>query len=259
MCEPISRARLVEPARRACAGRSGRRVRGSEPRITFSSTVRLSASMKCWWTMPMPAAIAARGRPEGDLRAVDRDRAGVRLVHAVQRLHQRRLAGTVLPDDGVDRAGPHREPDVVVGDDAGEAFLDAVSSTAERRTVDGRWVATVPARVLRGHPLRARWPGGVRRQPLRRRRHRDVRCGERIPDRRSRVDACPSGSVSARPTGRPAANERSPGAWCPGTPARASVSDHGPAGRWTGRGWTGQPVADRWARSVRGRPDRSGP
>ncbi len=27
----------------------------SAPRTTFSSTVRLSASMKCWYTMPMPA------------------------------------------------------------------------------------------------------------------------------------------------------------------------------------------------------------
>src|SRR3954468_22847993 len=34
---------------------------GSLPRMMFSRTVKLSASMKCWWTMPMPAAIAAVG------------------------------------------------------------------------------------------------------------------------------------------------------------------------------------------------------
>ncbi len=33
----------------------------SLPRTTFSRTVRLSASMKCWWTMPMPAAMASAG------------------------------------------------------------------------------------------------------------------------------------------------------------------------------------------------------
>ena len=41
----------------------------SAPRTTFSSTVKGSTSMKCWWTMPIPARIAARlsgigvGRP----------------------------------------------------------------------------------------------------------------------------------------------------------------------------------------------------
>ena len=34
---------------------------GSAPSTTFSSTVRLSASMKCWCTMPIPAAIASPG------------------------------------------------------------------------------------------------------------------------------------------------------------------------------------------------------
>ena len=33
--------------------------RASAPRITFSRTVKLSTSMKCWCTIPMPAAIAA--------------------------------------------------------------------------------------------------------------------------------------------------------------------------------------------------------
>ena len=33
----------------------------SAPSVTFSSTVRLSASMKCWKTIPMPWAIASAG------------------------------------------------------------------------------------------------------------------------------------------------------------------------------------------------------
>ena len=33
----------------------------SLPSITFSATVKGGMSMKCWWTMPMPAAIASPG------------------------------------------------------------------------------------------------------------------------------------------------------------------------------------------------------
>ena len=34
---------------------------GSLPRMMFSSTVKLSASLKCWCTMPMPAPMASAG------------------------------------------------------------------------------------------------------------------------------------------------------------------------------------------------------
>ena len=48
------------------------RVKGchsdSLPSITLSRTVRLSASVKCWCTMPMPAASAALGLPGGSGR-----------------------------------------------------------------------------------------------------------------------------------------------------------------------------------------------
>ena len=48
---------------------AARRVKGcasdSLPSMTLSSTLRLSASVKCWCTMPMPAASAARGLPGG--------------------------------------------------------------------------------------------------------------------------------------------------------------------------------------------------
>lgn len=33
----------------------------SPPRTTFSRTVKLSASMKCWCTMPMPCSMASPG------------------------------------------------------------------------------------------------------------------------------------------------------------------------------------------------------
>ena len=59
---------------------------------------------------------------EADLPPVDGDGALVRLLHAVEDLHQGRLAGAVLPDDGVHRAGPHDDLDVGVGHHAGEAL-----------------------------------------------------------------------------------------------------------------------------------------
>jgi hypothetical protein len=34
---------------------------GSTPSITFSATVNTGTSMKCWCTMPMPAAMASAG------------------------------------------------------------------------------------------------------------------------------------------------------------------------------------------------------
>ena len=33
----------------------------SRPSMTFSATVKTGTSMKCWCTMPMPAAIASLG------------------------------------------------------------------------------------------------------------------------------------------------------------------------------------------------------
>ena len=53
-----SAARSRAAARRRAPARRGRHS-GSVPSITLSSTDRLSASVKCWWTMPMPL----RARP----------------------------------------------------------------------------------------------------------------------------------------------------------------------------------------------------
>lgn len=62
---------------------------------------------------------------EGDPLAVDGDGALVRLLHAVEDLHQRRLAGAVLAHEGVHRATANRDVDVVVGHDAWESLGDA--------------------------------------------------------------------------------------------------------------------------------------
>ena len=41
--------------------RSNRKRGWSMPSRTFSATVIEGTSAKCWWTMPMPCAIASRG------------------------------------------------------------------------------------------------------------------------------------------------------------------------------------------------------
>jgi len=60
-----------------------------------------------------------------DLLPVEVHHAGIGLGHAVDQLHQRRFAGTVLAQDGVNAAGRHAERDVVVGHHAGIALGDA--------------------------------------------------------------------------------------------------------------------------------------
>ena len=86
----------------------------------FSSTVIASNSEKCWNTMPMPIARAARGFGMLHRRAVEADLALVGVQDAVDHLDQRRLAGAVLAEQRVDLAGRHPEADVVVGEHARE-------------------------------------------------------------------------------------------------------------------------------------------
>ena len=61
----------------------------------------------------------------GPLLPVDQDLAAVGLVEAVEDVHQRRLAGAVLADDAVDRAGRDDEVDRPVGVDGAEPLVDA--------------------------------------------------------------------------------------------------------------------------------------
>ena len=65
--------------------------------------------------------LRAADRP---LLAVDQDLAAVGLVEAVEDVHQRRLAGAVLADDAVDRAGRDDEVDRPVGVDGAEPLVD---------------------------------------------------------------------------------------------------------------------------------------
>ena len=53
-----------------------------------------------------------QGMGEGDHLTVEGDRATARLMSAGDDLHQRRLAGSVLADDGMDLAGDDVEVDI---------------------------------------------------------------------------------------------------------------------------------------------------
>ena len=103
----------------------------------------------------------ADAEPAGARRVADLDpgafpfdRSGIRLDHAVDDLHQRRLAGAVLAQHRVDLAGQHVERDAVVRHDrrvdlgdAVEGEACAVRSELTRRVIrPGRASARVPAR-----------------------------------------------------------------------------------------------------------------
>ena len=113
----------------------------------FSATVITGISMKCWCTIPTPASIAALGEPSCTGLPAITDLALVRVVEPVEDVHQRRLAGAVLAEQGVDLALPQVEVDVVVRDDAREALRDVAhlehgagrSRAIEARFYGSRW------------------------------------------------------------------------------------------------------------------------
>ena len=111
-------------ARAPPAPRAGRHS-GSVPSITLSSTHRLSASVKCWCTMPMPAASAA-------VRLARRRAAGRRPRSCRRRRRSGRTGST--PASTCRRRSrraapaprrPEVERDRVVGDQRAEALGDA--------------------------------------------------------------------------------------------------------------------------------------
>ena len=81
--------------------------------------------MKCWWTMLIPRAMASAGPAIRTGCAVEQDLALVRPRQAVEDVHEGRLAGPVLAEEGVDLAGADVQVDAVVGDHPGIALRDA--------------------------------------------------------------------------------------------------------------------------------------
>ena len=148
------------------------------PIATFSATVRVSTSMKCWWIIPMPRAMASVGLRDVDRFAVESDLALVGPVEAVEDLHQRALAGTVLAQQGVHLTGAHLEVDTVAGHHAWEPLDDA----AHR---EHRGLGHVVVLLY--------WVGrGTRSVP------RPITCSLRRRDDRTVDDAC-DGRIGLRP------------------------------------------------------------
>ena len=123
----------------------------SSPRMMFSATVRTGTSMKCWWTMLMPRAMASDGPVSVTSLPSSRILPSSGRGQPVEDVHERGLAGAVLAEQGVDLAGPDLEVDVVVGDDARIALGDAAHlerGCRDGRDVDGRVSAGVASLVI---------------------------------------------------------------------------------------------------------------
>ena len=140
---------LAQLARCAGAPRAGRGRGGcaivSSPSRMLSATLRTGTSMKCWWTMLMPRAMASVGPGDAHLVAVQQDLALVRACEPVEDVHERGLAGPVLAEQGVDLARAHVQVDVVVGDHTRVALGDAPH--LQRRREDRSF-----RRVISGSP-----------------------------------------------------------------------------------------------------------
>ena len=106
--------------------------------------------------MPIPWSHRLARRADRDRLAVDEDLALVRAEHAVDDVHQRRLARAVLAEQRVDLAAPQREVDGVVGRQRAEALGDAAELESELRGIRMRaGGVTAPASLLRRCPGRS--------------------------------------------------------------------------------------------------------
>ena len=81
--------------------------------------------------------------------AVDEDLALVRLQQPVEDVHQGRLAGAVLAEQGVDLARLDGEVDVVVGDQVAEALGDAAQFESQRNLPEAAMRAWLPGPASR--------------------------------------------------------------------------------------------------------------
>ena len=124
--EPVVALEPLQLGPRPGERRAASRAPPSAPSMTFSSTVNGSTSMKCWWTMPMPAAIAScaagdadrPGRRRGSRRRrPGRSRRGSTSASTCRRRSRRRCRGWC-------RAGPTRSMSRLAWTGA-EALVDA--------------------------------------------------------------------------------------------------------------------------------------
>ena len=101
-------------AMRRCARRSiSPKRRGGLLIAMLSATDRSGISDSSWKMQAMPAALAAAGEANDDRRAVEQHAALVGRDDAGHDLDQRRFAGAVLAEHGVDAAGLDRQVGVL--------------------------------------------------------------------------------------------------------------------------------------------------
>ncbi len=93
--------------------------------MMFSVTVSGGTSMKCWCTMPMPWAMASCGLTILTGWPLTVILPLVRLVEAVEDVHQRGLARAIFTQERVDLPLLQGEINVIVGKHARKAFGDA--------------------------------------------------------------------------------------------------------------------------------------
>ena len=149
MSSPPARA-SASSAMRRCAARSIMPKRfGGLLMTMLSATERSGISDSSWKMQTMPASLAAAGDGEADLAAVERHAAFVGRDHAGHDLDQRRFAGAVLAEDGVDAARHGRS--------ARPSPAPGRRHSAWRRPPCGR--AAVPASIL---PTRLQSAAGLR-------------------------------------------------------------------------------------------------
>jgi hypothetical protein len=99
-----------------------------------------------------PGPDGVGGRVDGHDLTVQPNLALVRLIEAVENLHQRALARAVLAQQGVDFAGAHVEIDPVASQHTGEAFGDAAHlHVVNARMAGGEEVGSHSVVQLSGH------------------------------------------------------------------------------------------------------------
>ena len=110
------------------------------PRKTFSATERAGTSDSSCWIVAMPAASAAGGFHRPTSTPSTRSTPGVGDVHAADDLAERRLAGAVLADEGVDAPRLDVQGDVVERLRRSESLGDALDGDVSPWTVSTRAV-----------------------------------------------------------------------------------------------------------------------
>ena len=127
---------------------------GGSPSVMFSATDNAGTSRSSCGMVTMPAAIASCGEAKWHGLPSTSDRAAVGTIHAAQDADERRFAGAVLADDGMDFAERDVEVDIVERDRRAEPLADVFNAgggmghdgTVSRRSLPGltrQWMRVI--------------------------------------------------------------------------------------------------------------------